>query len=181
MAKRRRNASSGGSSLLTAAAIAVGGYFVYEWLFATPATAATTTTTPPASTTAPITGTTSTATSTTAPATTTTAPTVSQLDTIYQKIIQLATPDPNFTGSGDGLTSSAYHFNVYLQIAAPNLSIPDPATIFGPQASNLFSAAGWWALTAPALKQANPGLSGGLGFYGGVGAAMAGLGCYEWR
>ena len=183
MAARKKNSGSG-SSLLTLGALAVGGYFLYEWLFAPSATAAA----PAAAATTP-TGTTAAA-STAPPVPAGSGPppppapaTGGTLDAIYQKILSTAAPDPNFTGAGSNLTGSAYQFDVYLTLAAPSLVIPDPNTVFGSSAAAIapMTAAAYWALMAPALQSANPsaGLAG-LGCFGGVGAYMRGLGAYQW-
>jgi cytoskeletal protein RodZ len=180
-------AQGSGSSLLTLGIIGVVGYFVYEYLFAPAATTTTATTT---ATTTPATTTTTTPTTTvTAPATTTTpattaTPAASALDAIYSQMLRLITSsaDPNFTGSGSALSGSAYHFNVYLQLAAPTLTIPDPGQVFGSTAaaSAAMTAANYWTAMAPALKTANPsaGLSGGgymgLGIFAGLGAMARG-------
>jgi len=105
------------------------------------------------------------------------------LDAIYTAILSGAAGDPNFTGSGSSLTGSAYHFNVYLAIAAPNMTIPDPASVFGnaTAADQPMTAAAYWAKMGPAMSAANAGLSGGLGAFAGIGAFMTGLGAYAWR
>ena len=82
----------------------------------------------------------------------------------------------NFTGSGASLTGLPDHFNVYLGLAAPGLTVP--ISVFS-DPNTPITAAAYWALMAPALQGANAGLSG-LGCYGGVGAYMRGLGAYQW-
>lgn len=179
----RKNASGSGSSMLTLGLLAVGGYFVYEWFFATPAAATPTTTTPttPTTPTSPTTTTTVT-TPTTPPAgsgtpsSPATTPSGQTLDAIYKKIIATASADPNFTGSGASLTGLPDHFNVYLGLAAPGLTVP--ISVFS-DPNTPITVAAYWALMAPALQGANAGLSG-LGCYGGVGAYMRGLGAYQW-
>jgi hypothetical protein len=178
MAIRKKNAS-GGNSLLTLGLLAVGGYFVYEWFFAPSAAASTTTTT----TTTPASTTTTPAASTTSTSTTATSTSGTTLDAIYAAILSGAASDPNFTGSGSSLTGSAYHFNVYLAIAAPGMTIPDPASVFGnaTAADQPMTAAAYWAKMGPAMSAANAGLSGGIGAFAGIGAFMTGLGAYAWR
>ena len=251
----RKNASGSGSSLLTLGLLAVGGYFAYEWFFATPAAGQANTvlpadampvglnstsvtagqsvklpdgstvtistagsywlyyspttgafylnvvaptsaqvaaaaafentaagqsfenkyyprsggnSTPPASPAPPAgSGT---------PSTPATTPSGQTLDAIYKKIIATASADPNFTGSGSSLTGLPDHFNVYLGLAAPGLTVP--ISVFS-DPNTPITAAAYWALMAPALQGANTGLSG-LGCYGGVGAYMRGLGAYQW-
>jgi hypothetical protein len=174
--------SSGNSnSLLTLGLLAVGGYFVWEWFFATPATATSTTPAVPATPATPA------ATTTGASPVSTPAPTASgvTLDSLYSQMVALITKDadPNFTGSGDSLSGSAWQFATYLAIVDPTLTIPDPTVVFGSVAgaTGPMTAASYWALMGPALRQANTGLSGiGLGCYAGAGAAMAGLGYFRW-
>jgi hypothetical protein len=91
--------------------------------------------------------------------------------------------DPQFTGSGSGLSASGWQFNYYLQLVGPSLSIPDPTVVFGgtPAATGPMTAAAYWAKMAPALQASNAGLAGmGLGMYGGMGAYLQGLGAYRW-
>ena len=199
MAKRKQNASSGGNSLLTLGLLAVGGYFVYEWFFATPAAVATTTTGTPATGTTTTTGTPAAGPSTSSSSTTggsspagpAPVPAV-PLDDIYTSMLALiadggtagGAQDPNFTGSGSNLTGTPYHFDVYLQLAAAGSTVPDPTVVFGSAtgADQPMTAATYWASMGPAMAAANPGLSGfGLGRYAGVGAYFRGLGAYAWR
>lgn len=172
----RKNAG-GGNSLMTLGLLAVGGYFLYEWFFATPAVAATNSPTTPVTPPAPATSTTGTTTTPTATSSGT------SLDSIYAAILSGAASDPNFTGSGSNLTGTPYHFNVYLGIAAPGMTIPDPAVVFGnaTAADAPMTAAAYWAKMGPAMAAANAGLSGGLGAFAGIGAFMTGLGAYAWR
>jgi hypothetical protein len=166
---KRSNPSGGGDTLILLGVLGVAGYFAYEFFFA-PATAAagTTTTTTPTTTT--------TTTTTTPPPSASSANPTSQLDTLYTTLIAniSAANDSNFTGTGASLTGSAYHFNFYLAIIYSG-TIPDPSVVFGSEAaaSAPMTATAYWALMAPALKAANPGLSGfgfhGLGVYGGLG------------
>jgi len=179
---KRKNAGDSGSSILTLGLLAVGGYFVYEWLF-TPATTTTaaTTTTPVATPTTASSVSTPVATTSTTPAATTTPASGSTLDSIYAAMLAGIDGDPNFTGSGSSITGTAYHFLVYLQLAAPGYAMPDPGVVFqnATQADQMMTAAAFWAAMAPALQAANPGLSG-LGCYAGSGAYLSGLGAYAW-
>lgn len=167
-----RQENGGTNSLLLFGALGVAGYFVYEYFFA-----------PAAAPAAPAAGGTPAAPAAPAAGTTPAAPsgssssTTSQLDTLYTNLIAKITAanDPNFTGTGNALSGSAYHFNVYLQLIYTG-TIPDVSTVFGSvaAASANMTASAFWAAMAPALQAANPGLSGygfrGLGFYGGLGA-----------
>ena len=159
----RKNTSSGGPSLLSLGLLAVGGYFVYEWFFATPATAATTTTPVTPATTTPVTSTP--AATTSAPATSTTAaPAAFTLDSLYAAMLAsiAAHNDPAFTGTADNLSSSAWEFGTYLNVVDPSLTVPDPSVVFGSQtaATGPMTAASYWSLMGPALRTANAGLSG---------------------
>lgn len=167
--------SGGGNSLVLLGVLAVGGYFVYEWLFGSSTTASAAA---PAKGATPATGSGTSSSSGSAPASgaSSSAPVVSSsLDKIYQTILTQAAPDPNFTGSGSNLTGSAYHFNVYLQLAAGHLLLPDMAQLFGgvDGASQPMTAAAWWAKVAPAMQTMNAGLAG-LGLYGLAGAFFSG-------
>jgi hypothetical protein len=195
MAKRRKNASSGGSSLLTLGLVAIGGYVVYELFFATPTTAASTTTSGSgsgssgsstggsSSTGSSSTG--STGSSPAGPAPVPAVPATPPLDDIYTAMVaSIPAADGNFTGTGSSITGTPYHFGVYLALAAPSATIPDPSVVFGSAtgADQPMTAAAYWSLMGPALASANPGLSGfGLGRYAGVGAYMRGLGAFSWR
>jgi hypothetical protein len=90
--------------------------------------------------------------------------------------------DASFTGSADSLSGSAWQFETYLHIVDPSLTVPDPTPVFGSvaAATGPMTAASFWALMGPALRQANAGLSGGLGCYAGAGAFMRGMGAYRW-
>jgi hypothetical protein len=145
--------------------LAVGGYLLYEWLFATPATAATAA---PAST---------------APASPAPAQSAfNKLDAIYSRLKTAAAADPNFTGSGDSLSGIPNRFNVYLArvwdgtatgTAAPAnpITVPDPGAVFpGVDLNQPMTAATYWAGMSKALSS-QYGLSG-LGFYGGLGALI---------
>ena len=90
------------------------------------------------------------------------------LDDIYASLKAAAAPDAFFSGSGDSLTSSVDHWNVYLQRL---VSTPIPGGMFagvsGDDSNNL-TAAQYWAVMAPWVASTT-GLSG-LGVYGGLGA-----------
>lgn len=198
--------AQGGNSLLTLGILAVGGYFVYEWFFATPAAATPVTPVTPAGG-GPSTTTTGSGTSTGTGTGTTGSPTnnvinaagqsqsAQLLNSIYQSIIgniqnggtrpdgTQYNPGNNgqpFTGSGAGLTGSAYQFNVYLQLSAPTgMTIPDPSVVFGSSAAaeaNMTLAA-YWNLMGPAFAAANPS----LGVSGFSGLGFAGLGAFMGR
>ena len=176
-------AQGNSNSLLTLGLLAVGGYVVYELFFSTPeAVAATPATSLPVS--PVVAGSTTTAAPGSTAATPAPAASGSSLDALYQAMIALITTDadPSFTGSADSLTSSAYKFNVYLQLVSNGLTVPDPSVVFGGEAnaSANMTAASYWALMGPAMRQANAGLSGGLGCYAGVGAFLRGMGAYRW-
>lgn len=123
--------------------------------------------------------TTGTATSTATTATTTTAAstatTASTLDTVYaaMKADVVANADPNFTGTGDAMSSTPYRWNFYLQRVYTG-TIPDLSTLFSDTSANV-SAEQFWAAMGPALKSANSGLSG-LWWLGDATKTMAGAG-----
>lgn len=206
MATRKKNAGNT-NGLLIAGLVAVGGYFVYEWLYGTPAAATTTTTTDTGTGTGTGTGsgtssgsTSSGSSSSGSPGSSATSTSGKTLDSIYAAILSTATGDPNFTGSGSNLSGSAYHFDVYLRLAAPGMTIPDSNVVFGTttffpiqangmpsttletinNAAQPMTLAAYWAKMGPALSAANAGLSGGLGAFAGIGAFMNGLGAYRW-
>jgi hypothetical protein len=170
--------SNGLGTLLTLGAVGVGGYFLYEWL-TTPAAAAAT----PATSAAPLPSSTSpvvSSTVTTGGAVTPPAPVVVEpppaqvqpsgpsLASIFSNILAGASTDTNFTGAGNALSASPYHWNVYLQSALPaGDSIPDLGTVFpGVDLTQPMSATTYWAGMGPALTKAY-GLSG---FFAGLGA-----------
>lgn len=178
-------AQSGGGmdSLITLGILGVAGYFIYEMFFAPAATAApAATTAAPATsgtTTTPAAGSTTTSstpasTSTTTAAATTPANSLNAIFTSILNLIQNTYQDTtNFTGSGSSLTGTPYHFNVYLQLAAPSgATIPDVGTVFGTSASSPMTAAAYWNLMGPALAAANPSL-------GLSGLGLAGLGMFR--
>lgn len=169
-------ASNMGEDLILLGVIGVGAYVLYEITTTTSSTPAATTTTSGPSTSTPATGSTSTA----ASISTTAVASTNSLNSIYNQIINLITnvymDTTNFTGSGSSLTGTAYHFDVYLQLAAPQgATIPDPATVFGSEsaASQPMTLASYWNSMGPAFAAANPtlGLSGlglaGLGMFMG--------------
>src|ERR1039458_137741 len=168
--KRRRNPGSSMGSLVTLGAVAVGGYFLYETFFATPATAAATPVAVPA-TVAPV----STTVTTGGPVPVTVQAPLApgrSLNSIYSNVIAGASTDPNFTGAGDSLTSSGYRWNVYLGLSLPaGKTIPN---VPGFDLSQNMTALQYWAVMGPALTQAY-GLSG---FFAGLGAyaRMRGMG-----
>jgi hypothetical protein len=127
-------------SVIALGAAAIGGYFLYENYFATPAT--------PAATPAPGT--------TTAPPTTTAAPPAANSSAVCSGTLAAvaASGDPNFTASGADFLGQPYHWQVYwnLQPVAPALNIgamyPD-ATVMVTGAA--FCAAAQAYLTAQGL------------------------------
>jgi hypothetical protein len=155
-------AQSGGgaSSLITLGVLAVGGYFVYEMFFASPA-AATAAPAIPATPATPAT-----------PAATPAKPVSNgSLNAIFTSILNLIQntykDTANFTGAGSALTGTPAHFNVYLKLASPGAVIPDLGTVFGTSASSPMTAAAYWNLMGPALAAANPSLGlSGLGLAG---------------
>ena len=96
----------------------------------------------------------------------------SGLDAMYQSLKAAAAPDAFFSGSGDSLSSSVDHWNVYLQRL---VSTPIPGGMFsnvsGDDSNNL-TAAQYWAVMAPWVASTT-GLSG-LGIFGGLGALVMG-------
>jgi hypothetical protein len=143
---------SGMGSLLTLGAVAVGGYFLYENFFATPAVAAVAVpavaAVPPVSTTVTTGG---------APAVAPTpAPVGPSLASIYSNVLAGASTDPNFTGAGDALDSTGYRWNVYTGLALPGKAVP---SLPGLDLSQNMTAQQYWAAMAPALASAY-GLSG---------------------
>jgi hypothetical protein len=97
----------------------------------------------------------------------------SQLDSIYAALKAAAASDPNFTGTGDALTSSPYRWNFYLQRVLPGATMDTPvsntpdlnATFPGVDLSQNMTAAVYWA-----------GMSNALGATQGVSGFLAGLG-----
>ena len=87
---------------------------------------------------------------------------------MYQSLKAAAAPDAFFSGSGDSLSSSVDHWNVYLT-QVTGLTAPGGmfASVSGDDPNNL-TAVQYWAVMAPWVS-AQLGL-GGLGVYGGLGA-----------
>ena len=112
------------------------------------------------------------------PATATSGPTASSLESMYTQIITQAAPDPNFTGSGDAMAGTPYHWNVYLALVLPTGdATPDLGTVFpGVDLTQPMTAATYWAGMGPAIGKAY-GLSG-YGIRAGLGAYLRGHG---WR
>lgn len=163
---------SGVGTILTLGAVAVGGYFLYENFFATtaaPVAAA------PAPTVAPVTGNLP---GTAAPITTVVPPPATTVEpppvqptqsvaSILSSIQSGVATDPNFTGSGDQISSSPYRFNTYLNIALNGKTAPDLGTVFpGLDLTQPMTLATYWAAMGPAVRTAY-GLSG---FFAGLGA-----------
>jgi hypothetical protein len=106
--------------------------------------------------------------SNTTASTTPTVATLGTLDGIYANLKAWAAGDAFFSGSGDSLSSSVDHWNVYLN-QVTGLTIPGGmfANVSGDDPSNL-TAAQYWSVMAPWVA-AQKGL-GGLGVFGGLGA-----------
>ena len=111
---------SGMGSLLTLGAVAVGGYFLYENFFATPAVAAAA---PAAPAVPPVSTTVTTGGAPVVPAPTP-APVGPSLASIFSNVLSGASTDPNFTGAGDALDSTGYRWNVYTGLALPGKAVP---------------------------------------------------------
>jgi hypothetical protein len=110
---------------------------------------------------------------------TTTAATVQSLDSVYTQLKTLAGSDPNFTGSGDALSSSPDHWNVYVNQLLPGASLNLDTLFGGPNRFSPVTAAQFWALAGPVLGK-QFGLSGyrGMGLYAGLGAYMQDRGVF---
>ena len=143
---------SGMGSMLTLGAVAVGGYFLYENFFATPAVAAAA---PAAPAVPPVSTTVTTGGAPVVPAPTP-APVGPSLASIYSNVLAGASIDPNFTGAGDALDSTGYRWNVYTGLALPGKAVP---SLPGLDLSQNMTAQQYWAAMAPALASAY-GLSG---------------------
>ena len=164
--------------VLTLGALAVAAYFVYEWFFVTPATAATTTT--PATT-----ATTSTTTSTAA----TTAAATTSLASLYSALVAKVTAanDPSVQNNGETLTATPDVFNYYLAEIMPTAPAgytgsawpPDPLVVFNGRPS--MSITTYWSGMSAYLTS-TAGMSG-LGVFAGLGALASmgrrGMGKYE--
>ena len=138
--------------MLTLGAVAVGGYFLYENFFATPAVAAAA---PAAPAVPPVSTTVTTGGAPVVPAPTP-APVGPSLASIYSNVLAGASTDPNFTGAGDALDSTGYRWNVYTGLALPGKAVP---SLPGLDLSQNMTAQQYWAAMAPALASAY-GLSG---------------------
>lgn len=148
---------AGSNNLVTLALVGLGGYLVYEWLFAPSAAASTATNTAAA----PPSGTTTTS---TPPAST--APAFNSLDAIYARVAAKAGSAPQ----------TPDQFNFLLNQELPSgKSAPDPLAVFtdsGFDRAQTMSLSNWWGAVAPWLKTTY-GLSG-LGVFGGLGALARG-------
>ena len=151
------------SKLLTLGAVAVGGYFLYENFFATPAastattgatpTTGTTATGSPAATSTPSSG---------APAAT--PSTYASICAGTQAAVS-GSEDPNFTPSGGDFLGSPYHWQVYwnLQPGAPALDVNSMfSDTSAPVSGAAFCAAAQSYLAAHGLT----GYLAGMGLYG---------------
>lgn len=160
--------------LLTMAAVGVGGYLIYDWLFApktavqvdvvpglpAPAVA------PPLAIAAPH-----------VPADNVPVPAAApvpggNLDAVYSRLKAAAAGDTNFAGSGDSMAGTPYHWDFYLKRVLPGgsmdapVSSPDLGTVFpGVDLGQPMTAVVFWAGEARAVG-ATSGMSGllaGLG------------------
>lgn len=139
-------AGSTGGTILKLGLIGVGGYFLYEWFFATPAAPAAPAIVP--ATTLP----------TTAAAATPAAP--STLDTYYSGMVAKASA----AGESSSLTPDQWGFYLAEVMGKP---APDPTLVWtqaGFDRTQTMTAAVYWAGMASYLKSTQ-GLSG-LGMYG---------------
>lgn len=153
--------AQGGNSLVTLGILAVVGYFAYEYFFAAPATAAA-----PAAAAPPT------------PPAGTGASSAMTLDGVYTQLKALAAPDPNYTGTGDNLSGTPYHWQTDLNVILPNNNI-DLSTLFpNIDLTQPMTAASFWATVGPYLHT-HLGLSapgfGGLGL-AGLGALIRRVG-----
>jgi hypothetical protein len=108
--------------------------------------------------------------------TATTAAAVQSLDSVYTHLKTLAGSDPNFTGSGDSLSSSPDHWNVYVNQLLPGASLNLDTLFGGPNRFSPVTAAVFWAKAGPVLGK-QFGLSG-LGLYAGLGAYLTDSGVF---
>ena len=98
------------------------------------------------------------------------------LDSVYTHLKTLAGSDPNFTGSGDSLSSSPDHWNVYVNQLLPGASLNLDTLFGGPNRFSPVTAAIFWAKAGPVLGK-QFGLSG-LGLYAGLGAYLTDSGVF---
>lgn len=159
--------------LITIAVVGGGAYLAWKYLSApsvspvppvpTGGTTTTTTTTG---------GTSSGGGTTTTGGTTATTNPAGSADAIYVALKAAAGTDPNFTGSGDSLTSSGARWGFYLQRVVPGASLSAP--VASPDLSSMgidlgtnYTAAAFWAAVAPWVRSTY-GLTG-LGALGALG------------
>lgn len=154
---------SGIGTIVTWGAVAVGGYFLYEWLLA-PVAPVAAAVVPVAASVAPVSTTVTTGGPVTPPTPAAGSPT---LAAIYSNILAGASTDPNFTGSGASLSGIPNRWMTYLNLAlqGTSFSAPSTSTVFpGVDLTQPMTATTFWAAMGPALTSAY-GLSGfcGLG------------------
>lgn len=175
-------ADSGMGKLLTLGGVAVAAYFVYEWLFPTPAASTTTASSPATSTTTTGTAAAGGATSTAAQTTT--------IASVYSLLLAKVTNsnDPAVQTVGGVPSATPDVFNFYLaQVFTPTGSSPDgwPPNVLqvfpGVDRTQAMSITTYWAGISSYLS-ASMGMSG-LGVFAGLAglAAMSrgGMGMYE--
>ena len=154
---------SGIGTIVTWGAVAVGGYFLYEWLLA-PVAPVAAAVVPVAASVAPVSTTVTTGGPVTPPTPAAGSPT---LAAIYSNILAGASTDPNFTGSGASLSGIPNRWMTYLNLALQGTAFtaPSTSTVFpGVDLTQPMTATTFWASMGPALTSAY-GLSGfcGLG------------------
>ena len=93
-----------------------------------------------------------------------------------------ATGDANFTGSGDALSGTPYHWQFYVNALEPGNTLNLTTAFPGVDLTQPMTAATFWAGAGPALG-AEYGLTGyGLGMYAGLGDYLSHRGSpYGWR
>jgi hypothetical protein len=134
----------------------------------------------------PITSNTPAATPTPAPvtpaATPASTPSGPSLDSLYTQLKTSATGDANFTGSGDALSGTPYHWQFYVNALEPGNTLNLTTAFPGVDLTQPMTAATFWAGAGPALG-AEYGLTGyGLGMYAGLGDYLSHRGSpYGWR
>jgi hypothetical protein len=105
------------------------------------------------------------------------------LDSLYTQLKTSATGDTNFTGSGDALSGTPYHWQFYVNALKPGNTLDLTAVFPGVDLTQPMTAAQFWVGAGPALG-AEYGLSGyrGLGMYAGLGDYLSHRGSpYGWR
>ena len=115
-------------------------------------------------------------------ATTPTNPSGPSLDSLYTQLKTSAMGDTNFTGSGDSMSGTPYHWQFYVNALKPGNTLDLTVAFPGVDLTQPMTAAQFWAGAGPALG-AEYGLTGyGLGMYAGLGDYMRTRGMpYGWR